>query len=268
MQILTSYFSQTVTESHLSLAVTILTTMIIGGCLIILVENQHIKGEIASRYYNIMRPFYHKLALYAKFAQQCLLALSAIDEEGKRYKKLLQDKTIDIKRLALRAVMTGKDNPYLNAKDLDSICNDINGIWYCFDRNYGMYSHLRFENDFLIEGVRNSLIEYDRTLLNEPIDLHLFPKVSGDFFVKEWQPIDNIPYNYEYFNQKCRNCNLYLCSSFVIEISSLILIFFSESFNNVSLASVDCLVLLPIGSFVFAIYKHFKLNNLLKTLQF
>ena len=101
MQILTSYFSQTVTESHLSLAVTILTTMIIGGCLIILVENQHIRGERASRYYNIMRPFYHKLALYAKFAQQCLLALSAIDEEGKRYKKLLQDKTIDIKKLHL-----------------------------------------------------------------------------------------------------------------------------------------------------------------------
>ena len=101
MQILTSYFSQTVTESHLSLAVTILTTMIIGGCLIILVENQHIKGEIASRYYNIMRPFYHKLALYAKFAQQCMFALSAIDEEGKRYKKLLQDKTIDIKKLHL-----------------------------------------------------------------------------------------------------------------------------------------------------------------------
>lgn len=268
MQILTSYFSQTVTASHLSLAVTILTTMIIGGCLIILVENQHIKGEIASRYYNIMRPFYHKLALYAKFAQQCMFALSAIDEEGKRYKKLLQDKTICIKKLAFGAVMTGKDNPNLNAKDLDSICNDINGIWYCFDRNYGMYSHLRFRNDLLIADVRNALIEYDRTLLNEPIDLHLFPKVSGDFFVREWQPIDNVPYNYEYFNQECRNCNLYLYGSFVIEIISLILIFYSDSFNNVSLASVDFLVLSSIGSFVFAIYKYFKLNNLLITLQF
>ena len=59
-----------------------------------------------------------------------------------------------------------------------------------------------------------------------------------------------------------------LCSSFVIEIISLILIFFSESFNNVSLASVDFLVLLSIVSFVFAIYKHLNLNNLLNTLQF
>ena len=101
MQILTSYFSQTVTASHQSLAVTILTTMIIGGCLIILVENQHIKGEIASRYYNIMRPFYHKLALYAKFAQNACLLCLLLMKRGKRYKKLLQDKTIDIKNLHL-----------------------------------------------------------------------------------------------------------------------------------------------------------------------
>ncbi len=118
MQILTSYFSQTVTDSHLSTAVTILTTMIIGGCLIILVENQHIKGDVASRYYNIMRPFYHKLALYAKFAQQCMFALSAVDDEGKIYKKLLQNKTRDIKKLAFGAVMTGKDNLHLSAKAL------------------------------------------------------------------------------------------------------------------------------------------------------
>lgn len=268
MQILTSYFSQTVTESHLSLAITILTTMIIGGCLIVLVENQHIKGEIASRYYSIMRPFYHKLALYAKFAQQCMLALSTIDDEGKRYKKLLQDKTKDINKVAYTAIITGKDNPYLKAKELDSICNDVNGIWYCFDRNYDMYSHLTFSNKFLIDEIRKALIEYDRSLLNEPIDLNLFSKVSGDFFVKEWQPIDNVPGRYEYFNEKCRNCNLYLYGSFIIEISSLILIFFSESLNGISLASVDILVILSIGSFIFAIYKHFKLNKFLITMQF
>ena len=164
--------------------------------------------------------------------------------------------------------MTGKDNPYLSAKELDSICNDINDIWYCFDRNCGMYSHLRFSNDHLIEDVRNSLVEYDRSLLNEPIDLHLFPKVSGDFFVKEWQPIDNIPYNYEYFNQKCRNCNLYLCGSFIIEFTSLILVYFSDNFNDILLVSVDLLVVLSIGSFLLAIYKHFKLNELLNALQF
>ena len=48
----------------------------------------------------------------------------------------------------------------------------------------------------------------------------------------------------------------------------MIIIFFSESFNNISLASVDFFVLSSIGSFVFAIYKYFKLNDLLKILKF
>lgn len=268
MQILTSYFSQTVTEGHSSLAITILTTMIIGGCLIILVENKHIKGEIVSRYNNIMRPFYHKLVLYSKFAQQCMFALEAVDDEGKQYQKLLKDKTRGIKKLALTAIMTGKDNLHLNAKDLNSICNDINGIWYCFDRNYGMYSHLRFSNNILIDEIRNSLIEYDRSFLNGKIDLQVFSNVSGMFYVKEWQPIDSVPYHYEYFNKECRNCNLYLCGSFVIEFTSLILVYFSDNFNDILLVSVDLLVVLSIGSFLLAIYKHFKLNELLNALQF
>ena len=69
-------------------------------------------------------------------------------------------------------------------------------------------------------------------------------------------------------NKECRNCNLYLCGSFVIEFTSLILIYFSDNFNDILLVSVDLLVVLSIGSFLLAIYKHFKLNELLNALQF
>lgn len=268
MQFLTSYFSQTVTESHFSLAITILTTMIIGGCLIIIVENQHIKGEITSRYYNIMRPFYHKLALFAKFAQQCMFALEAVDEEGKRYKKRLQDKMVRINKLAYEAIVTGKDFLLLDPKELETICEDINGIWYIFDRNYNMYSHLRFRGDSKMNEIRNSLIEYDRTLSKEIIDLHIFPNVSGEFYVKEWQPIDNIPFDYQFFNQKIKTCYLWMYGSFIIEIFSLILIYLSESFDAILLFSVDILVLLSISSFVIALCKYLKLNILLIELQF
>lgn len=102
MQILTSYFFQTVTEGHYSLAITILTTTIIGGCLIVLVEKQHIKGEITSRYYNIMRPFNRKLALYAIFAQRYLLALGVADDVGKSYEKSLNKEAEDIVKLACK----------------------------------------------------------------------------------------------------------------------------------------------------------------------
>ena len=102
-----SYWSQNINANHYSLAITILTTVIIGGCLILLVENQHTQGEVITRYYNVMRPFYHKLTLYAKFVQQCLFALVAIDEDGKRYKKKLKDLCFDLKAIANNSIGIG-----------------------------------------------------------------------------------------------------------------------------------------------------------------
>lgn len=65
-------------------------------------RNKHIKGEITSRYYNIMRPFNHKLALYAIFAQRYLLALGVADDVGKSYEKSLNKEAEDIVKLACK----------------------------------------------------------------------------------------------------------------------------------------------------------------------
>lgn len=268
ISLMLSYFSQTVTEEHVAFAITILTTMIMGGCLIILVENQHTQGEIASRYHSIMRPFYHKLALYAKFAQQCLFALEALDSEGREYKHSLQDITIGIRRLANYTIMTGKDIPYLKLEELETICENINQVWYIFDRNYKMYSHLRFNNELMIDHVREALIAYDRNLSDVDIDLYLYPKVSGEFYVYVWQPIDNIPFRYQSFEQKSKSCYFWLYGSFIVEICCLMLIFISESFGNISLFAVDLLVILSILSFVMSLFKFLKLKTSSFILQF
>ena len=36
-----------------------------------------------------------------------------------------------------------------------------------------------------MEEVRKSLVEYDRTLSNEDIDLDILPKMSRDFYLEE-----------------------------------------------------------------------------------
>ena len=197
-----------------------------------------------------------------------MFAIEAVDDEGEKYKKILQEKTKELKRLAADAIISGKDTPYLKLYELDDICENINGIWYIFYRNPEIYSHLRFSNRILIDKVRNSLIAYDRSLSKENIDIYIFPKISGNFYVKEWQPIDNIPYSYQFFEQKNDSCNKWLCVSFAIEICSLILIYLSDSFEEVWLFSVDFLVLLSIASFIAAIYKHFKLNKSSYILKF
>ena len=42
-----TYSASEVSSDHLSMAITIVVTIIMGGCIIILVENQHIEGGIS-----------------------------------------------------------------------------------------------------------------------------------------------------------------------------------------------------------------------------
>lgn len=49
-----------------------------------------------------MRPFNHKLALYAIFVQRYLLALGVADDVGKSYEKSLNKEAEDIVKLACK----------------------------------------------------------------------------------------------------------------------------------------------------------------------
>lgn len=263
-----SYWFKNATVSHFSLAVTIITTVIIGGCVILLVENQHTQGEVMMRYHHVMRPFYHKLSLYAKFVRQCMFALHAIDKEGKDYKRKIDSLCGDLKAISFESIMTGKDVGYLEASLLDAICTNTNRLWYMFDRNYDMYKHLKFDNAFLIEEVKSSLLDYDRSFENENIDVHILPKVSGDFYVKEWQPIDNVPTRFEHFEKQCKVIEFWLYASFAIEVTSLILVFISESFEEMSLFAIDLIVIISVLMFVISLLKFIKIKTSIIKLQF
>ena len=262
------YCGRIVTDNHISNAISIITTFIIGGCVILLVENQHIESEVTSRYYSIMRPFYKRLIAYSKFAQQCMFALSASDETGKNAKKKLQIEMAPIKRVASGAIMTGKDVFWLKAEFLENLCNRTNQIWYIFNRNHNWYSHLSFNNQNQINGIREALLEYDKNYSKENITLKILPEVSGDFFVKVWQPIDNVPARFDVFLHKCRECQHFVLFSFVVEISSLIIIYISYSISNISTSLVDSFVLFSMVSFLLGLTKLLQLKSSTLILQF
>lgn len=262
------YSKRMVTGVHISMVISIITTFIIGGCVILLMENQHVEGEVTSRYYTIMRPFYHRLTAYCKFAQQCMFALSALDEDGRKTKKILEEKSVLIKRVALNSILTGKDSSWLKSDFLKDLCDSVNNMWYIFDRNYDFYSHLSFNNKRLIEEVRNALMEYDKTYSDSVVSLHLLPKVSGDFYVKDWQPIDNVPIQFEQFLKKKQKSQRIASLCFVIEIVSLLIVYLSDGSNGVSLLSVDLLVILSLLSFCLGMFKYFQLKSSIRFLQF
>ena len=268
MEFLKMYWNQDANISHYSLAISILTTVIIGGCVILLVENQQTQGEILTRYHNVMRPFYHRLTLYAKVVQQCMFALRAIDKDGEAYKSKIQKLCNDFRAIAFESLMTGKDASYLDASFLASICTKANDIWYMFDRDYEIYSHLRIGDVHSVEDLRMAFLAYDRSLDKRNVDLHLLPEISGDFYVKEWQPIDNIPVRFEYFVKESKKIGKWLYACFAIEITSLVVVYLSESFDGMSLMAIDLVVLLSIIFFVISLFKFLQIKSRLLMLQF
>lgn len=264
-----TYSASEVSSDHLSMAITIVVTIIMGGCIIILVENQHIEGEIASRYHSIMRPFYHKLSLFAKLVQQFMFSLESKDSEGDKYKERLKNITFEFKRIANASIMSGKDTPYLKTEYLKNVCESANAIWYLFDRNHEIYSHLGLDNSrFWMAELKSAIVEYSHDLQNSDVNLSLFSKISGDFYCYTWQPIDVIPGRFDYFMGKCKDCKLILYISFIVELVSLVMIYLSDSAHHISLLSIDLLVILSVISFAFSLIKFMRLKAYNFILQF
>lgn len=257
------YLASETTSGHISLAITIITTVLVGGCILVFVENQHVVGDVTNRFQSVMRPFYKKLTNYAKFATRCILAISASDKEGRDFKKRKKENSKDIQRIASQAILSGDNIPYLEAKELDIICERINKVWYMCERNYDKISHLTFDNDFQKDEIRDALIEYDRTYSKEEINVFIFPKVSGDFYVKVWQPVQNVSYVYEHFMVQCSNSYKWLVISIMIEIVCLLFVLFSDSIGCASSCSIDFQILTSVAAFILSLLKFtdIKLQN-------
>lgn len=257
------YLTGETTPGHINLAITIITTVLVGGCILVFVENQHIVGDVTNRFQSVMRPFYIKLTNYAKFAYSCLTAIMAADKAGREFENTIKENCKEIQGIASQSILSGNITPYLKAAELDIICESINNVWYLCDRNYDRVTHLTLDNDFQKDGVRKALIEYDRTYSKEEINIFIFPKVSGDFYVKVWQPVQNVSYVYEHFMEQCSRCYKWLVISIMIEIVCLLLVLFSDSIGYASSCSVDFLILTSVAAFILSLLKFtdIKLQN-------
>ena len=165
--------------------------------------------------------------------------------------------------------MSGKDTPYLKTEYLKNVCESANAIWYLFDRNHEIYSHLGLDNSrFRMAELKSAIVEYSHDLQNSDVNLSLFSKISGDFYCYTWQPIDVIPGRFDYFMGKCKDCKLILYISFIVELVSLVMIYLSDSAHHISLLSIDLLVILSVISFAFSLIKFMRLKAYNFILQF
>ena len=99
------------------------------------IENQHVASSVNERYRFIMKPFYHKLSNYFKFVGSFATFMRVKDRKAE-YVKTFESYVDQMGKLAHPCIMDGMDYPvtYFKAEQLEQICNDINQIWYFWDR--------------------------------------------------------------------------------------------------------------------------------------
>lgn len=186
---------------------TIQTSLLTGAILVLFLENKHLEQNITDRYYERIKPFYHKLTLFAKLVQEFDFAYKYNSKVQHRMCKETKQTIKNLTALAGRSILLGTDLQIMPSKDIDKLCNDINNIWYTHDRYRNEYtSYINFV-DYNLRGhldqIKEAIIAYDPKYSKIEINIDTLPKIAGDFFVEEWQIVQNLTPQYEYWQDKC-----------------------------------------------------------------
>ena len=194
-------------ENQISNIITILTALLTGGFLMLFIENQQITTYVIERLHQRMNPFFHSFTNYVKFVssfESCYIWRKCTSS----YMKCLKQYVKDISIYGGKAITSGQDFSIysFSATELDSICEKINGIWYYKDKNISDFNanvgfdenHAKNFGEYSLEYLRGISPKYNRERLTKA----LLPKVSGDFYVDIYQPIQNVLHEYEYWMKK------------------------------------------------------------------
>ncbi|WP_216594338.1 hypothetical protein [Segatella maculosa] len=196
-------------NEHYSIAVTVLTALLTGGFLMLFIENRHIGDNVVNRYHFIMTPFMHRLSNFFKFISSAKIyyVINRADKEVYVHDfKSLLDK---MGKYAHPCIMSGQDYPCskFSAQELEMLCDDINRIWYYWDdkHNY-MQGHYVYETDraerFATLGHEYLKEVFPKEFDGEKFSMALISDVSGKFYTDVWQPIQHVPFQYEYWQKK------------------------------------------------------------------
>ena len=204
---MTSYYAAM--EEQVSIIVSIITALLTGGFIILFLDNQHVGATVIERYHFVMQPFMHRLSNYFKFLSSAKTYFSitkGTKKDEAEYVFKFHDLMDKLGHYAYPCIMSGQDYPAskFTAKQLENICNDINNVWYYWDRkqnymiDYCSYDTRKAEQ--LCKLGRECLKEVFPLKYNKQVfSLSLISDVSGTFFAEIYQPIQHVPYEYEYW---------------------------------------------------------------------
>lgn len=258
-----------------TMLLSILTSIITGGFILVFVEIGNRKNRENDRYEQIMRPFMHKLSAYFRFLSWCSSHIkypSQLNECEQEFKKLVKE----IGVYGGRAIVSGGDYgiDYFSANELYEICTKkINNIWYYHDKMKPCklsWKEWDEREDFIFKELKEIFPHY----LSKARDVNLVSNVSGDFYTDVYQPIENEIWNHKAYVEHFRRQTIFVSISvgFVLLVLVAMLfvqlpvIFMQVAGIVVVMLLLLCLLLLGIDTKVQISY-HYKLFENFKKMK-
>lgn len=237
-------------NDKIEIAVSILTSLLTGGFLLFFIENQHIEKDVVDRFYSKMKPFYNKLTKYLIYVNWSKGVIQYKNHKTAYISDLIPIMD-ELSRIAGTSIISGSDIPLMNAKEIDKLCDKINHIWYIYEKGLIVRKHISIDKvngyNYWETLIKESLTAYNPKYSNLEINIELLPKVSGDFYVEIWQPVQYVTYQYESWQKKRKISHYFMLGSIVLLLLSLIAILL---FSNI----IGCTIINYITAFCCLIF--------------
>ena len=212
------------------IALAILTSIITGGFVLVFVEIGNRKNRENDRHDQVMTPFMHKLSSYFRFlmwSKSPIIYPKELNEKEKSFKQLVEKMSHHGHKL----IMSGGDYGIeeFSASELNAIAKDINNIWHLYDKMRPCA--LKWDSTFIHDDddmVRRELQAINPAYLSESQGIDLLAKVSGEFYVYQYQYIEYETYRYEVYKRHYNRLSVWVLVFFIIVLSLLSLMLFAH----------------------------------------
>ncbi|MEL5895490.1 conserved membrane hypothetical protein [uncultured Dysgonomonas sp.] len=257
--------------AELSIIISILAALLTGGFLMIFIESQKVAGSVTDRFHFIMNPFFRSFSSYVRFISSFKTCFTFKVAKDSDYIKRLKDDVEKVAGLGGKSIISGQDYPadYFTAKELDSICKTINNIWYLID---GKYNYIDKSLDFdsrhaqmFSEQTKDYLEAISPKYKGMPLTKDMLAKVSGDFFVDIYQPIQDVLFEYEFWQKKEKEFKILILATIVFTLITMMLILLLNCYIPMWMYKALCVICC--GLLIFGLFKLIKIENLSKTIM-
>ena len=231
-----------------NILLSILTSIITGGFILIFVEIGNRKNRLRDKYDQIMRPFMRKLSSYFRFMNWCRgrIRYPEVLNENETKFKFLVDK---VSKYGGKLIVSGGDCCIddFSAHELYDICHrKISNIYYYYEQMHPC--HLLWDNfGGTEEFIAKELKELFPNYLSYPIDVNLVSKVSGDFYTDIYQVVESETFRYEAYLQHYKRQTIFAAGAVAIVLILLVsMLFVPLSVCVMQIAGVLVVILLAV----------------------